>query len=97
MLEFAFELFAKSTENHEISGKSVPTSFQNQPKAVPKSMKMIPWTVLGAKSRPGRLKVARCNSGSRVFGEFSVENGAPRVDFGTPGKPKIGPKPHFCG
>ena len=33
-------------------------------------MKIDPWTVLGVKSQPGRLKNALRHSGSHVFGDF---------------------------
>ena len=56
---------------------------------------MHPWIVFGAKSRPGRLQDAWAGLPGNPFGGFLAENVAPRVDFGTPGKSKIAPKPHF--
>ena len=53
------------------------------------------WTVWGRRTRPGRHQDAPRHSGDWVFGGSWAENVAPRVDFGIPGKSKMGPKPIF--
>ena len=46
----------------------------------PESMKLVPWSVFGANSRPGRHQVAPRNSVYSVSAAFWAENVAPRVD-----------------
>ena len=97
MIEFALELFEKSIENHEISGNNAPKSFQNRPKAAPKAMKMVPWTVFGAKSRPGRLPDVPGQPPYSFFFAFFAENDAPRVDLSCLRQiPAPGPRKVSC-
>ena len=42
-------------KNHEKSIQTTPKSFPNRLKTTPKSMKMRPWIIFGAKSCPGGL------------------------------------------
>ena len=60
-------------------------------------MEMDHWPVFGAKSRPDQFQDALYQLPSDPFGASLREIGAPRVDFGTRGKSKIGPDSHFRG
>jgi hypothetical protein len=51
-------------------------------------MKMVPWIVFGAESRPGRLQDANRKLGDSTFGAFLAENGVPRADSGPQENPK---------
>ena len=79
----------------EHPSKSYAKSLQNQPKINPKSIKIRPWSVFGAKSRPGRQQDAQGSLVQSPPGAFLAENVAPRLDFWTPEKSKIAPKTHF--
>ena len=68
------------------------TSFQNRPKYDPRSKEMRPWSVFGAKLRPGRLKEGSPGSPSKSLSALLAENVAPRIGFGTVGESKIGKK-----
>ena len=46
---------------------------------------MRPWSVFGAKSRPGRLQDGKPGQGYSTFGTCLAENVTSRVDFRTPG------------
>ena len=69
--------------------KIVRKSFQNRAENDPRSMRMRPWSVFGAKLRPGWLLQRRKTKFSANLVRFSTENCAPRVVFGTVGKSKI--------
>ena len=84
-------------ENFGNPSQNCQTSFQNQPKTIAKSIKIRPWTVFGAKSRPGWLLGGPGRTGYSTFGAFLAESDAPRLDFRTPGKSKIAQKTHFRG
>ena len=71
------------------------TSIQNPPNNDPKSMKLLPWNVFGAKSRPGRLQDGSRTTAVRPKINFLVENGAPRGHFGSQRVSKIHEKSHF--
>ena len=51
-------------------------------------MRMVPWTIFGAKSRPGWHVDASDHSGSVIFGDLLVENDAPRVVLESQGNQK---------
>ena len=99
---------SKNTENvtlgfdqkshQELTGKPwqiCRKSVQNPSKNNPKSMKLRPWSVFGAKSRPGRLQDAPRRTEYSTFGAFLVENGAPSDNFGAQQDPNIHHKLHF--
>ena len=72
------KICGKSLKILQNSSKILPKSTKNGPK----SRKIRPWTVFGAKSRPGRLQEAsRTLTASKTtspFGASLAENGAPR-------------------
>ena len=70
-------------------------SIKNPSKNDPKSMKLLPWNVFGAKSRPGRLCDAPGHLEELTLERFLAENGIPRGHFGAQRGSQIHEKPHF--
>ena len=61
----------------------------------PRSNKIRPLSVFGAKSRPGRPQDGQGQLTYSTFGAFLVENGAPRGHLGAQLGSKIRQKSHF--
>ena len=76
------KICVKSLEILQISSKILPKPTKNDPK----SRKIRPWTVFGAKSRPGRLQDGPRTSKDSLFGALLAENVVSRVDFWALGK-----------
>ena len=82
------KICGKSLKILQNSMKILPKSTKNGPK----SRKIRPWTVFGAKSRPGRLQDAPPHLPGNPFGAFLAEKGAPRGHLGAQLGSKIGSK-----
>ena len=85
MLEFTQTSHQQSMENHPQLFNILLKSTKNDPR----SMKMRPWNVFGAKLRPGRLQDAKGSSLQSTLGAFLIENGVPRDHVGAHQEPNI--------
>ena len=82
-------------KQHKKSLEICPKSFQHRPKNDPRSIKIRPWSVSGAKLRPGRLQDAQGQLYYWTFWAFGGWNCIPKDVFWNSVGSRMDPKTRF--